>query len=84
MLQQIGQDMTMTEQQLRVHNMQSKKTVRLKRVMKKLDDANSIDSSLLMFIRSFNRFYLNIKQLTNETYLKQWRSCQTLKNLLKI
>lgn len=32
MLQQIGQDMTMTEQQLRVHNMQTKKTVQLKRV----------------------------------------------------
>jgi hypothetical protein len=26
MLQQIGQDMTMTEQQLRVHNTQTKKT----------------------------------------------------------
>lgn len=32
MLQQIGQDMTMTEQQLKVHNMQTKKTVQLKRV----------------------------------------------------
>jgi hypothetical protein len=32
MLQQIGQDMTMTEQQLRVHNNQTKKTVQLKRV----------------------------------------------------
>jgi hypothetical protein len=32
MLQQIGQDMTMTEQQLRVHNMQTRKTVQLKRV----------------------------------------------------
>lgn len=34
MLQQIGQDMTMTEQQLKVHNMQTKKTVQLKRVDK--------------------------------------------------
>lgn len=32
MLQQIGQDMTMTEQQLKVHTMQTKKTVQLKRV----------------------------------------------------
>jgi hypothetical protein len=32
MLQQIGQDMTMTEQQLKIHNMQTKKTVQLKRV----------------------------------------------------
>ena len=32
MLQQIGQDMTITEQQLRVHNNQTKKTVQLKRV----------------------------------------------------
>ena len=32
MLKQIGQDMTMTEQQLRVHNNQTKKTVQLKRV----------------------------------------------------
>lgn len=34
MLQQIGQDMTMTEQQLKVHSMQTKKTVQLKRVNK--------------------------------------------------
>ena len=33
MLQQIGQDMTMTEQQLKIHNMQTKKTVQLKRVL---------------------------------------------------
>lgn len=32
MLQQIGQDMTMTEQQLKIHNLQTKKTVQLKRV----------------------------------------------------
>ena len=32
MLQQIGQDMTMTEQQIKVHSSQTKKTVQLKRV----------------------------------------------------
>jgi hypothetical protein len=34
MLLQIGQDMTMTEQQLRVHKSQTRKTVQLKRVRK--------------------------------------------------
>jgi dynein heavy chain len=33
MLQQIGQDMSMTEQQLRVHNVQTKKAVQLKRIL---------------------------------------------------
>ena len=33
MLQQIGQDMTMTEQQLKIHKSQTKKTVQLKRVI---------------------------------------------------
>ena len=33
MLQQIGQDMSMTEQQLKVHNIQTKKAVQLKRVI---------------------------------------------------
>ena len=37
MLQQIGQDMTMTEQQLKVHSMQTKKTVQLKRVKKTIE-----------------------------------------------
>jgi hypothetical protein len=32
MLQQIGQDMTMTEQQLKIHKSQTRKTVQLKRV----------------------------------------------------
>lgn len=51
MLQQIGQDMTMTEQQLRVHNMQSKKTVRLKRVK----SLNSKGSDSLKDFNSFNQ-----------------------------
>jgi hypothetical protein len=33
MLQQIGQDMTMTEQQIKVHNLQTRKTVKLKRIL---------------------------------------------------
>jgi hypothetical protein len=40
MLQQIGQDMTMTEQQLKVHNMQTKKTVQLKRILPEFQSAH--------------------------------------------
>ena len=40
MLQQIGQDMTMTEQQLKVHNMQTKKTVQLKRILPEYQSAH--------------------------------------------
>ncbi len=40
MLQQIGQDMTMTEQQLKVHHMQTKKTVQLKRVLPEYQSAH--------------------------------------------
>ena len=40
MLQQIGQDMTMTEQQLKVHHMQTRKTVQLKRVLPEYQSAH--------------------------------------------
>jgi len=40
MLQQIGQDMTMTEQQVKVHNMQTKKTVQLKRILPEYQSAH--------------------------------------------
>ena len=40
MLQQIGQDMTMTEHQLKVHNMQTKKTVQLKRILPEFQSAH--------------------------------------------
>jgi len=40
MLQQIGQDMTMTEQQLKVHNLQTKKTVQLKRILPEYQSAH--------------------------------------------
>ncbi len=40
MLQQICQDMTMTEQQLKVHNLQTKKTVQLKRILPEYQSAH--------------------------------------------
>lgn len=67
MLQQIGQDMTMTEQQLKVHNMQTKKTVQLKRVIliKKIIHMCIISNNYL-------RFFPNINQLMSVMFTKPW------------
>ncbi len=40
MLQQIGQDMTMTEQQLKVHKIQTRKTVQLKKILPEYQTAH--------------------------------------------
>ena len=72
MLQQIGQDMTMTEQQLKIHKSQTRKTVQLKRVSLK------IFLKILGFEKNekfgfITRYCQNIKLLTKEMYIKLLR-----------
>jgi hypothetical protein len=69
MLQQIGQDMTMTEQQLRVHNMQTRKTVQLKRVsIYKNTDDTSYKFNICIYMR---RYCPSISWHTSATFTKR-------------
>ena len=73
MLQQIGQDMTMTEQQLKVHNMQTKKTVQLKRILPEFQSAHERNVYKTVAIVSNTK---NLIQNINMNSLQELRSVQ--------
>ncbi len=79
MLHQIGQDMTMTEQQLKVHSMQTKTTVQLKRVINK----SSLKEHFwykVKIIKNILRSYPSSNRHMIETCIKQARLLQVRRN----